>query len=153
NSNVEILAMDLTYADWTPTDNTAGPANMVQTAGFVYDGGGVGDGNLTQATEYPGGSAANRVTQNYFDWRDRQVVSIAGVSSTTGQGLNQLTYTTYDNLDEATQVQLYDGDGVTISYSGGVPQAPSSSLLRAQTNYSYDDQGRLYQQQVYSVDP
>src|SRR5207249_4900818 len=43
---------------------------------------GVGDGNLTQLTIYPGGSAANRVTQYYFDWRDRLVAAKSGVQGT-----------------------------------------------------------------------
>ena len=34
-----------------------------------------------------------------------------------------------------------------------MPQAPSASLLRAQETDSYDDQGRIYQTQVYDVDP
>ena len=34
-----------------------------------------------------------------------------------------------------------------------MPQPPDPSLLRAQTAYAYDDQGRVYQQMVYSVDP
>jgi RHS repeat-associated protein len=34
-----------------------------------------------------------------------------------------------------------------------VPQAPSASLLRAQAVTSYDDQGRVYQTQVYDVNP
>src|SRR5262249_1686655 len=57
----------------------------------------------------------------------------------------------YDNLGEATTQQQYDGDGVTITSTSGVPNAPSSSLLRAQTVTSYDDRGRVYQTQVYSV--
>src|SRR5207249_11621592 len=130
---------------WSPTNNTA-PANMVETAGYVYDGGGVGDGNLTQVTRYPGGTAANRVTQNWYDWRDRLVATKDGVQGTEDTTTHRpITYTTYDNLDEATQVQRYDGDGVTLTVSGGVPQAPSSSLLRAQAATSYDDQGRAYQ--------
>ena len=42
---------------------------------------------------------------------------------------------------------------MTISSSGGVPQAPSSALLRAQTVTSYDEQGRAYQTQTYGVNP
>src|SRR5581483_511556 len=57
------------------------------------------------------------------------------------------------NLGEVTQAQRYDGDGVTITSSGGVPQAPSSSLLRAQTATTYDNLGRVTQTQTYSVDP
>jgi hypothetical protein len=48
---------------------------------------------------------------------------------------------------------VIDGDGTTLTISGGVPQAPSSTLLRAETDYSYDEQGRLYQQKVGKVDP
>ena len=38
-------------------------------------------GDLTQQTDYPGGSAAARVTQNWFDWRDRVVASKPGVQA------------------------------------------------------------------------
>src|SRR5262249_40213127 len=34
-----------------------------------------------------------------------------------------------------------------------VPDKPSSSLLRARSTASYDDQGRVYQSKTYSVDP
>jgi hypothetical protein len=63
--------------EWEPTNNTP-PSNMIQVSGNVYDGGGVGDSDLTQATQYRGGSAANRVTNNYFDWRDRLVATKSG---------------------------------------------------------------------------
>ncbi len=36
---------------------------MVQVSAYQYDGGGVGDSNLTQVTAHPGGSAADRVTR------------------------------------------------------------------------------------------
>src|SRR5262249_52148583 len=38
-----------------------------------------------------------------------------------------------------------------LTTTGGVPQAPSASVLRAQTIYSFDEQGRAYQSQVFSV--
>src|SRR5436190_1424673 len=44
-------------------------------------------------------------------------------------------------------------DTVTISSSNGVPQAPAANLLRAEMAFAYDDQGRVYQQQVYDVNP
>ena len=62
---------------WSPTNNTS-PANMVETASYQYDSGGVGDGNMTQETQYPGGSQANRVTDVWFDWRDRKVAAKSG---------------------------------------------------------------------------
>ncbi len=138
---------------WSPTNNTS-PSNMVEVASNVYDGGSVGDGNLTQVTQYPGGSAANRVTDYFDDWRDRLVATKSGVQSSEDTGTHRpIVYYTLDNLGEVTQMQQFDGDGVTISYSGGVPQPPSSSLLRAQMDYSFDEQGRLYEVQQYSVDP
>jgi hypothetical protein len=121
---------------------------------MVYDSGGVGDGNLTQETDYPGGSAAPRVTQNWFDWRDEEVASKGGVQTTEDNTTHRpILFNTFDNLGEVTQTQQYDGDGVTITVSAGQPQAPSSSLLRAQENFLYDEQQRLYQTQVFDVNP
>jgi YD repeat-containing protein len=146
---------------WVGT-NDGSPGNMTETAAYIYDGsqgavtqtGGVGDGNLTQMIQYPGGSAANRVTNYWYDWRDRQVASKPGVQSSEDTTTHRpISYPTYDNLDEVTKWQRYDGDGVTLSVSGGVPQAPASSLLRAETDSSYDEQGRVYKQQVGKVDP
>src|SRR5262249_14323374 len=120
---------------------------------YQYDGGNAGgDSNLTQETDYPGGSAANRGNAYHYDWRDRLVAEKDGVSATgTGSTHPPVTYLTPNNLEEVTQVQRYDGDGVTITSSGGVPQPPSSSLLRAQTAISYDEQQRAYQTIVYEV--
>ena len=138
---------------WSPSNNTS-PSNMVEVASNVYDGGSVGDGNLTAMIQYPGGSAANRETDYFYDWRDRLVATKQGVQTSEDSTTHRpIIYYTLDNLGEVTQTQQFDGDGVTISYSGGVPVAPSSSLLRAQTDYSYDDQGRVYQTQQFSVNP
>jgi RHS repeat-associated protein len=130
------------------------------TANYVYDnntlGGStaVGDGNLTQIIHHPGGSAADRVMEQYFDWRDRLVATKQGAQSSEDTTTHRpIIYNTYDNLDEITEVQRYDGDGVSITFTGGVPNAPSASLLRAQTITSFDDQGRVYKTQTYSVDP
>jgi RHS repeat-associated protein len=144
---------------WSPTNNTS-PSNMVETASYVYDnntlGGGtlVGDGNLTQVIQYPGGGAANRVTLDWYDWRDRVVASKSGAQASESDGTHRpIAYLSYDNLDEVTQAQSYDGDGVTITVSAGVPQPPDANKLRAQAAYSYDDQGRVYRTQVYDVNP
>ena len=140
-----------TSGAWSPSNNT-GSSNMVEVSSYVYDSGGVGDGNLTQETDYPGGSAANRVTNYYYDWRDRLVATKQGVqTSEDSTTFRPIIYVTYDNLNQATETQEYDGDGVTISISSGVPQAPSSSLLRAQSETSYDDLGQVYQTQTFEV--
>ena len=90
------------------------------------------------------------MTDYFYDWRDREVVEQDGVGAATGTHA-PITYTTYDNLDDATMVQTYDGDGVTITMSGGVPVAPSSSLLRSQTVTKTDNDGNVYQTLTYDV--
>jgi RHS repeat-associated protein len=141
--------------------NDATGNNMTEVSSDVYDNGGVGDGNLTQSTEYPGGGQAPRVTENYYDWRDRLVASKSGLLLSGGSenlsgevsGSAPITYTVYDNLGEAIEKDSYDGAGVAVTSSGGVPSAPSSSLLRSNEAIDYDNLGRVYQTQQYSVDP
>src|SRR5262249_62084843 len=113
---------------------------------------GVGEGNLTQATQYPGGSAANRVTQNWFDWRDREDATKSGVQASEDTTTHRpIVYYTLDNLGEVTMTQQFDGDGVTLTYSSGVPQPPAASLLRAETTGAFDEPGRADQDQTVSV--
>jgi YD repeat-containing protein len=114
---------------------------------------GVGDGDLTQVMEYPGGSAANRVDQIFYDWRDRPVATKSGVQANEDTTTHRpILYSTLDNRGDVTALDQYDGDGVTITYTNGMPNAPSASLLRAHQTMSYDEQGRIYLQQVFSVD-
>ena len=144
---------------WSPTN----PAGMTQITQNVYDNGGVGDGNLTQTTLYPGGSQAPRITQLYYNWQDEQVASKAGIILNT-DGTEDLTdetdgtnrpieFTVYDNLGEPTEQETYTGDGVAVTTTDGVVNAPSADLLRAKSTNSYDDQGNVYQSSVYSVNP
>jgi RHS repeat-associated protein len=145
--------------DDTPTTGFWSPANLtgtntVKVAEYEYDGGGVGIGNLTKVTQVPGGGAANRVTQTWFDWRGRAVAVKAGVETTEGTGVNRpLVYTDYDNLNQATQVRRYDADGVTPTVTAGVPQPLAAGLLRAQSTTSYDELGRAYRSSTFSVNP
>jgi RHS repeat-associated protein len=132
--------------------------NLVKTADYIYDNntlGGAsqaGDGNLTQVIAHPGGSAADRVSEYYYDWRNRVVLTKDGVQSSEDTATHRpISYNTYDNLDEVTQVQGYDGDGVAITTTGGVPNQPAASLLRSQSTAAYDDQGRVYQTKTFSV--
>jgi RHS repeat-associated protein len=138
---------------WSPDNNTA-PANMVQVTANVYDNGGVGEGDLTQVTRFPGGGAAPRVTQYFYDWRDRLVASKQGVQASEADGTHRpILYTQYDNLDEVVSQERYDGDGVSVTTTNGVPDRPAASLLRARTTTQYDDQGRAFRTDTYSVDP
>jgi YD repeat-containing protein len=128
-------------------------ANLVMTAQYQYDQGGIGDGDLTQETDYPGGSAAPRVTQFFYDWRDRLVESKQGVQTNENDATHRpILYSPLDNLGNVLASQQYDGDGVTITSTNGVPNPPAASLLRAETTTEYDEQGRVYQTNTYSVD-
>jgi RHS repeat-associated protein len=62
-------------------------------------------------------------------------------------------YYELDNLGEVTAVDHYDGDGVSITSTSGVPNKPSSSLLRGYATASFDEQGRVYRTNVFEVNP
>ena len=143
---------------WTPS--TPG-SNMTLVSANEYDGGGVGDGNLTAVTQYPdgvldgqpGNALPDRVTRNIFDWRDRLVASKAGVETTEATDVNRpISYTKYDNLDRPVAQYVYDGDQQNITSSGQVPIQPSASLMRAATLTQYDARGRVFRTSTFSVD-
>src|SRR5690606_34407657 len=116
--------------------------DMVKVSDNEYDNGQVGDGNLTTVTLHPGGTKADRVTQMHYDWRNRLVATKAGVGD-AGTG-EPITFLIYDDLDRVTRRDIYEGTGVTITSSDGVPQAPLANLLRARTAMEYDHLGRMY---------
>jgi regulation of enolase protein 1 (concanavalin A-like superfamily) len=110
---------------WSPTNS----GSMTETTAYTYDYGGSGDGDLTQQIQYPGGGQPNRVTDYYYDWRDRKVVEKDGVQSTetidgASDGTHRpLYYYTYDNLNELVETDQYDGDGL-YDYSSTPPSSP-----------------------------
>jgi YD repeat-containing protein len=143
-----------TSGQWSPA-NTAG-TDLVKVSENVYDQGGIGDSNLTQVTVYPGGSAAPRVTQFAHDWRNRAVASKGGVQVAEDIHTQRpLVYFEYDNLDQVIVTETYDSDGSGLvdRDHDGVPDKPAANRLRAKATSSYDEQGRVYRSQVYSVDP
>jgi RHS repeat-associated protein len=157
----------INYEDFTDTIAAGDPApsgtNMVEVSRNVYDDGGIGDGNLTETIAYPGGGQADRATLNFYDWRDRLVANKQGAAvdgsgtptpaSETDGVHRPISYTVYDNLNEAVTQEAFDGDGVAVTSTAGVPDAPSASLLRAKSVSSYDTQGRVFQSTTFSVDP
>ena len=142
---------------WTPA-NGSGSSNMTQVTANEYDNGGVGNGNLTKSTLLPGGGASPRVTQNFYDWRNRLVATKAGASatpSTEDASVNRpLSFTDYDNLGRVIGQGVYDGDGVVIvdANSDGVPDKPAAGLLRSLTTTTYDAQDRTFKTQAFAVD-
>jgi YD repeat-containing protein len=132
----------------------ASSSNWVEVSCCQYDNGGGGDGNLMQETAYPGLGAANRVTDYWYDWRDRLVAEKSGVQSDEIDGTNRpIIITAYDNLDEVIETWQYEGDGVTPQFLNGGLIYIDPSLLRADETDSYDEQGRLYQTQAWDINP
>ena len=141
-----------TSGSWSPTNTTG--TDLVKVSQKEFDGGGIGDGNITKVTQYPGGQAADLVSQVWYDWRNRPVATKAGVESSEATDVNRpINYLDYDNLNQVTKTRGYDGDAVSITSTGGVPNAPSGSLLRSQSENLFDELGRAYRTLTYSVDP
>ncbi len=155
---------DVGATDGDPTGNHTPGNNMIQVSADFYDQNmpnGVGDGNLTEMVQYPHGTSdpANppRETENVFDWRDRVVVSKQGVQ---GSGEDTTThrpliYTVYDNVNEVMTQERFLADGVDPTMflqSDGTPDPMYLPKLRAKTTTAYDNQGRVYLTDTYSVD-
>ncbi|MFL5330324.1 MAG: RHS repeat-associated core domain-containing protein [Gemmataceae bacterium] len=139
---------------WSPTNTTG--ADLVKVQTYEYDNGGMGDNNVTKLTQIPGGSATDRITLTYFDWRDRAVATKQGAQSSETASLDTnrpIGYRIYDNLNGVTEARTYDGDNVSITSTNGVPGVPSSSLLRSKSVTDFDERGRVYRVHSYDVDP
>jgi hypothetical protein len=103
------------------------------------------------------------VTLNLWDWRDRLIATKQGALLDSSGNPNLigendsahrlLTYTSYDNLDEATATRTYAGDAVNLDDFAYWQSSTDPSALRAYSTQSFDDQGRVYLAQTYSVDP
>lgn len=73
---------------------------MTKVAEYEYDA----NGNLTKQTQIPGGGAVNRVTETYYDWRNRPVAVKGGVESSESTSVNRpIRYTDYDNFGPGHQ--------------------------------------------------
>jgi RHS repeat-associated protein len=121
-----------------PTGGGASGNNMVKTAQYAYDAGGIGDGNLTQS-RIVFGSGANDyyATDMKYDWRDRPT-DVRGPDKVA-------TRYTLDNLGRTTQTDTYaDADADFVIDAGE---------LRGRTQAAFDEQGRVYQSKVFNVDP
>ena len=102
-------------------------------------------------------STADRVTQNLLRLAGPaggQQGRRARAAAASGTSVHRpIIYTIYDNLGEATTQYQYDGDGVTSPTTSGVPDIPSRrcAAAGARAPTSYDEQGRVYQTKVFSV--
>ena len=105
------------------------------------------DSNLTRVIEFPNGGTdptGQRVSDNFYDWRNRLVASKSGVQDSEDEDTQRpLVYFEYDNLGQVVVTEQYDGDGLFVvdADGDGVPDRPAADRLRARTVASYDDQG------------
>ncbi|HEY5313267.1 MAG TPA: RHS repeat domain-containing protein, partial [Pirellulales bacterium] len=130
--SVYVGTNDTGATDEDPTGGRANGNSMVCTQTNVYDGGGVGDSNVTQSTVYVDSTGTNnRVTSYSYDWRDRQT-SISGP-------LGFYQENTYDDLNRVIQTDQRNTN------------ASGTLLARSQTQY--DELGRVYQKLRWEVDP
>ncbi len=145
--------------DWVGTNDTnwtvtscVNPCNMVRVSENVYDNGGSGDSNLTRRTEFPQGGAAPRVTQFWFDWRNRLMAAKQGVQANESDGTNRMIfYREYDNLDQVVSEEHYTADTISVTVSNGVPVRPAANRLRAKTTFELDNQGQVFRTNVFGV--
>jgi len=138
---------------------------------FEYDdpsdtisGGGIGDGNVTKVVEIPGGSVDSRATRLVYDWRNRLQATKSGATSSpsteSASAQRQAQYLSYDNLDRITAIEQFDAD--TASLNVGTALAGISNPItftsgavndrrRGKDTYAYDEQGRLFRSNHFSV--
>jgi RHS repeat-associated protein len=94
---------------WSPAMPSG--TNLVKVSENVYDFGLTGDGNLTSMTTYPGGDADPRVTEMFYDWRDRLVIEKDGTQASESTS-RPLTYWDYNDQNQVISRREYDGEGV-----------------------------------------
>lgn len=116
-------------------DGSGEPANVTTIVRNVYDGGGVGNGNLTwsvakiEAEAISAGSetesGGDRITEYHHDWRDR-VILVEGPTA-------PFTAVEYDNLDRVVRMADYSS-APSVPFDLGADSSDRLSLRR--TTYS-----------------
>ena len=96
------------------------------------------------------------MTQTWYDWRDRPVATKAGCRrarrrDATGRSSSPPT-TTSDEVTRGAAVRRRRVIADGRERGAGAAGRPAA-LLRAQAATAYDEQGRVYQTQMFSVDP
>ena len=127
-----------------PTSEKVGGVE-VQT--FEYDGAQpTGDGNLTKLTLHPGGGEADRVTTYGYDWRNRLRATRDGF---------KVAYSKLDNAGNAVVTSIFDQAGVPaqVDWSAADPVGNFAGALRAKTEASFDNRGRVFSTKQIGVDP
>ena len=147
-----------TVSTWEGTNDSGATNNMVETTADTYDNGGGGDSNLTQEIDYASSSSED-ITDNFYDWRDRLIITAVGVPASGSPTDQTITVNTLDNDGEQVATSEYNGDDITVAsinsnYVNGVPTIPSGDAcyLRQYSTAAFDDQGQDFEEETYTVD-
>ncbi|HEX7900564.1 MAG TPA: RHS repeat-associated core domain-containing protein [Planctomycetota bacterium] len=127
--------------DDTPTSGAWSPSNLsgtntIKTNEYIYDAGGVGNGNLTTSKFFT--AAATSLDTSYqYDFRGRQL-DMRGPDKVALR-------TTYDNLNQSTVSETYADTNVNFVID--------STELRGKSETKFDEKGRVYQTIMHHVHP
>ena len=147
--------------------NAGAGNNMTEVESFVYDDGGIGDGNLTEVIQYPDGNTlgAQDVSVYSYDFEDRLIASETGLTlngsgdaaTSSTDPYPQITVQTLDNLGNVLSTLTFDGGATSLSSAiSASASASSGATLTGLVGYStsqYDSENNDYEDQTYSVDP
>jgi YD repeat-containing protein len=145
----------------TPTASGGRPTGAesigsLQTLSRTYTNSG---GQVTQADAYfdltglTYSTSTTLGTEGTHFYRTRYGYDSAGRLARVQRPTGTIERTVYDALGRVSSVWVGLDDGDADGNSDGVPDRPSSSLLRSKTMTSYDEQGRAYRTETYGVDP
>lgn len=147
--------------------NSGAGNNMTEVESAVYDGGGVGDGNLTEMIQYPNGNAAGAqdVTLMGYDFRDRPIATESGLTLDSSGAATTSSSVAYppiavqalDNLGDVVATLSFNGDATSmaaaITTAGSAAPGAALTGLVGYSSSAFDSLDRDYQDQTYSVDP
>jgi RHS repeat-associated protein len=130
---------------------------MYTVSQTMYDGGGVGDGYVTQASQFYGTGSANYTGTNYYRTyrghvRGSEPFYMSGSTPTT---IGPYAVQDVDWKGRATTTAQYSADpswSSVLTSGGYTAYASSTSTNRlTQTAALYDNLNRIYQMQVYDL--
>ena len=176
-------SMNRLVSYWTGTDDAVSGAsgtpsyfvgsnagagnNMTEVESYVYDNGGVGDCNITEAIQYPDGNTAG--TQDVgiysYDFEDRLIATEGGltlnssgaVTASSSDPYPLITVQTLDNLGDVLGTLTFNGGATSLSAAiAAAASAEAGAMLTGLVGFStsqYDAENNDYEDQTYSVDP
>jgi len=111
---------------------------------------GVGDGLVTSTREYFNSSGDYTYTKNYYDWRGRLRGSARGKN--TGSAVGPFTVSDYDHKGRVVATAAYTSEPSWSTVVGDTDYAAGVTSNRGSLAKTlYDDLGRAYRSETYSI--